>query len=108
MMTAMIRIYVTFTNTSVAVCEQHRMLAQEKGWSFLEEQPRRDEWPCYFSEFHQLTFWHSANGQIYTSRSMTPALQEMATTMARYRTIVRRAYGNLRGITFGTEKGQAA
>ncbi len=104
----MMHIFTDFNNTSVAVCERHQLLATEKGWSFLEVQARKDEWPCYFSEFHQLTFWHSVGGQIYTSRSMTAELQEAATTLARYRAIIRRAYDSLHGVKFGVEDARPA
>ncbi len=100
----MMYIYVTLTNMRAAVCTRHLYLADGRGWSFLEQREREDDWPCYFAYVD--TFWHEANGQRFLSRSMTEALQAEATTLARYREIVKRAYGNLRGVTFGTETEQ--
>ncbi len=103
----MIAIFTTLTNTSVAVCINHRHLAESNGWSYLEAglYDDKEDWPCYFAQVD--TFWHSSNGRIYTSRSMSHDLRAEATTMERYRAVVRRAYGSLRGIKFGTEPGGA-
>lgn len=99
----MMNFIVTFIGTSVAVCEQHSHLANELGWSFLEQAPDGDDWPCYFEDVG--TFWHEVNGQRYSSRAIGEKLQAEATTAAAYCEIVKRAYGNLRGVTFGIEKG---
>ena len=103
----MIAIFITLTNTSVAVCPTHRHLAEHNGWSYLEDglYDKKKDWPCYFAQVD--TFWHSSNGQIFTSRGMSIDLQAEATTMERYRQIVKRAYGSLRGIKFGTEAPKA-
>ena len=104
----MIAIFTTPSNTSIVVCVNHRHLAEENGWSYLEcglYDAEMEDWPCYFSQVD--TFWHSSNGRIFTSRSMTADLQAEATTMERYRQIVKRAYGSLRGVKFGTESGGA-
>lgn len=45
-------IYVTYAQTSVAICQEHRQDAEDKGWSYLEYREPDDEmlvdWPCYF------------------------------------------------------------
>ena len=103
----MIAIFITLTNTSVAVCPTHRHLAEHNGWSYLEDglYDEKEDWPCYFAQVD--TFWHTSNGQIFTSRGMSVDLQAEATTMERYRQIVKRAYGSLRGIKFGMEAPKA-
>ena len=100
----MMGIYVTHDNTCVAVCMRHvhMGLADGRGWSFLEQREREDDWPCYFAKVE--TFWHQVNGQRYFSRALHDTLLTEATTMAGYREIVKRAYGNLRGVKFGTEE----
>ncbi len=97
----MMYVYVTLTNTCVAVCTQHLYLVDNLGWTFLEERERQADWPCYFIDVE--TFWHEVNGHRFLSRSMSTALQAEGVTMAAYREIVKRAYGNLRGVTFGSE-----
>lgn len=104
----MIAIYTTLTNTSIVACPAHRHLAEANGWSHLEcglYNAAMEDWPCYFSQVD--TFWHSSNGRIFTSRSLSNDLQAEATTMERYRAIVRRAYGTLRSVKFGVESGGA-
>lgn len=103
----MIAIFITQTNTSVAVCINHRYLAEKNGWSYLEcgLYDEKEDWPCYFSLVD--TFWHTSHGQTFKSRNLSIALQAEATTLERYRQIVKRAYGSLRGIEFGTESGGA-
>lgn len=98
----MMHIFVTLNNTSVAVCERHVHMGLADGWSFLEQREREIGWPCYFIDVE--SFWHEVNGQRYLSRSLHSSLLTEATTMAAYREIVKRTYGNLRGVTFGTEE----
>ena len=103
----MIAIFTTHTNTSVAVCINHRYLAEKNGWSYLEKglYDEKEDWPCYFARVD--TFWHISNGFFFHSRDLTIALQAEATTLEQYRQIVKRSYGSLRGIKFGTESGGA-
>ncbi len=55
-----------------------------------------------------MTFWHEVNGIRYSSRALHESLLVEASTFDGYRAIVRRAYGSLRGIIFGTEEGGQA
>lgn len=45
-------IFVTYNNTSVAVCLRHKGLAEKRGWGLLEWRKPDDEyladWPCFF------------------------------------------------------------
>ena len=43
-------------------------------------------------------FWHKVNGQHYTSIGMTPP----PATVDEYHTLVKEAYGDVRGVMFGT------
>lgn len=41
-------IFVTYNNTSVAVCLRHKGLAERRGWGLLEWRQRMCDWPCFF------------------------------------------------------------
>lgn len=101
----LMNVYETHSQQIVAVCLRHGYFVDDQGWTFLEQRDRHPDWPCYFR--NNPSFWHKirATGQSYSSRGLTTALQiEEATTLDGYRAIVRRAYGNLRGVEFGIEK----
>lgn len=51
-------IYATHAQTSVIVCYEHRQLAEEQGWYYLEYREPDDQavvgWDCYFEDRYKV------------------------------------------------------